>query len=68
MRPAGNYLTLYFMGTYMHNSTTNLKKLGQYCLEHHLTPLSDIYVTSLLNYWTTAKTEDYAYKLEVRVQ
>lgn len=68
VRPAGNYLTLYFMGTYMHNSTTNLKKLGQYCLEHHLTPLSDIYVTSLLNYWTTAKTEDYAYKLEVRVQ
>lgn len=51
----------------MHNSATNLKKLGQYCLEHHLTPLSDIYVTSLLNYWTTAKTEDYAYKLEVRV-
>ena len=68
VRPAGKYLTLYFQGTYMHNSTENLKKLGQYCLEHNLKPLSDIYVTSLLNYWTTAETQEYAYKLEIRIQ
>jgi len=68
VRPAGKYLTLYFQGTYMHNSTENLKKLGQYCLEHNLKPVSDIYVTSLLNYWTTAETQEYAYKLEIRIQ
>ena len=68
VRPAGKYLTLYFQGTYMHNSTENLKKLGQYCLEHNLKPGSDIYVTSLFNYWTTAETQEYAYKLEVRIQ
>lgn len=68
VRPAGTYLTLCFNGTYMHNSAKNLQKLGEYCQHEHLTPLSDIYVTSLLNYWTTAKTEEYAYKLEVRVK
>ena len=68
VRPAGTYLTLYFQGTYMHNSAENLQKLGEHCQKEGLTPLSDIYVTSLLNYWTTANTKEYAYKLEIRVK
>ena len=68
LRPAGTYLTLYFQGVYMHHSQKYLQQLGNYCSQHNLTPLSDIYVTSLLNYWTTTNTEEYAYRLEVRVK
>lgn len=68
IRPAGTYLTMHFRGTYMHNSQQALQKLAEYCLKHQLTPLSDIYVTSLLNYWTTQETQDYAYKIEVRIK
>lgn len=67
LRPAGAYLTMYFKGMYMHHSQQYLKQLGIYCQEHQLTPLSDIYVTSILNYWTNENTDDYIYKLEIRI-
>jgi len=68
VRPAGTYLTLYFQGIYMHKSADYLNQMKEYCQKHNLTVISNIYVTSLLNYWTTAKTEEYAYKLEVRIK
>lgn len=68
LRPAGTYLTLYFQGVYMYNSQKYLQQLGEYCKQHDLKALSDIYVTSLLNYWTTSNTEEYAYRLEVRIK
>lgn len=68
LRPAGVYLTMYFKGTYMHNSYQALTKLAAYCQEKHLKPISDIYVTSLLNYWTTENNQDYAYKIEVCIK
>ena len=52
----------------MHNSYQALTKLAAYCQEKHLKPISDIYVTSLLNYWTTENNQDYAYKIEVRIK
>lgn len=68
VRPAGTYLTLYFQGVYMYKSAIYLKQLKEYCQKNNLNMLSDIYVTSLLNYWTTANMEEYAYKLEIRIK
>lgn len=68
VRPAGTYLTLYFQGVYMHNSAIYLSQMGEYCQKNNITTISDIYVTSLLNYWTTTNNEEYVYKLEVRIK
>lgn len=68
LKPAGEYLTLYFQGVYMFNNKKNLQLLADYCEEQALTPISPLYVTSLCDYWVTGDMSKYVYKLEVMVE
>lgn len=67
VKAAGRYAVLFFRGVYMHCHQPYTEMLRDYCRERGLEPLSDMYVTSLQNYWTTNDLGKYVYKLEVRV-
>ena len=68
IKKAGLYLTIYFKGVYMHKRQHYLEMLHDYCKLNKITPLSDVYVTSLQNYWSTENTEEYIYKMETLIK
>lgn len=68
LKPAGTYLVLYCSGVYMTHSKAYLLQLSDYCKTHNFTPISYVYVSYLKNYWLTDNTNEYIYKIEVRVK
>lgn len=67
-KPEGTYLTLYFKGLYMDNYDKQLNLLFTYLNTNKITPLSDLYITSIQNFWLTDEINEYIYKLEVKIK
>lgn len=68
IKPKGTYLTLYFKGIYMNNYDKYINTLSEYCKRNMLVPLSDIYITSIKNFWLTDEISEYIYKIEVQIK
>ena len=68
LKPAGIYLVLYCSGVYMTHSKSYLQQLAEYCTAHNFVPISYVYVSYLKNYWLTDNTNEYIYKIEVRIK
>ena len=68
LKPGGKYLSVYFQGIYMDNSKKYINRLVEYMKEYKFTPISDLYITSVKNFWLTDSINDYIYKLEVEIK
>ncbi|WP_293718849.1 MerR family transcriptional regulator [uncultured Phascolarctobacterium sp.] len=68
IKPGGTYLTLYFQGIYMDNYDKYINALSEYCSDNKLLPVSDIYITSVKNFWLTDAINEYIYKIEIQIK
>ena len=68
IKSKGTYLTLYFKGIYMNNYDKYINTLSEYCKHNMLVPISDIYITSIKNFWLTDEISEYIYKIEVQIK
>lgn len=68
VKPKGIYLTPYFSGLYMDNYDKHINLLYEYCRRNKITPLSDLYITSVKNFWLTDDVSEYIYKMEVQIK
>ncbi len=68
VKPKGIYLTTYFSGLYMNKHDKHINLLSEYCSQHKITPLSDLYITSVKNFWLTDNINEYIYKIEVQIK
>lgn len=67
-RPQGQYLRYYFKGVLQKFYKYHFKKIEEYCQKEGIVPISDLYITSLKNYWTCENTNDYLYKIEFAIK
>ncbi len=68
IKSEGTYITVYFKGLYMDNYDKYINILYEYCTDNNIPPLSNIYITSVKNFWLTDEINEYVYKLEVKIK
>lgn len=68
IKPKGTYLRLYFKGICMDNYDKYINTLSKHCRNNNLLPISDIYITSIKNFWLTDEINEYIYKIEVQIK
>lgn len=52
----------------MKNYDKYINTLSEYCKHNMLVPISDIYITSIKNFWLTDEISEYIYKIEVQIK
>jgi DNA-binding transcriptional MerR regulator len=68
VKAAGLYLTLYLKGKKKETASLARKLFKEYVKTNHLEIVSDIYVYTIQNYWTTNNQENYIFKYSAQIK
>jgi len=68
IKAAGLYLTLYLKGKKKETASLARKLFKEYVKTNHLEIISDIYVYTIQNYWTTSNEEYYIFKYSAQIK
>lgn len=67
-KPAGKYLTVCLNGTKLEMTKRCIPLFKAYMKEHELTPISDLFVYPLKNFWTCKKRSEYIFNFQIRIK